>query len=547
MKTTNNFLVILLIIFLITPHRAIIINTITITINDATTTVSTSTTMTTTASSTTTFTKPPMSFYRRPLPDTCTALSSKRGRQYFQSALDAKGLKSFFHLMEQHTTQAEPAYCGICTLTMCLNAMAVDPKQQWNGSPWRWYSESMLNCCMSLDEIKKTGITIKTFNCLAKCQGLSTQVHYAEDSESNENHFRNMVKQACVEDESANDDDADDDDECDKINQILVVSYNRQGLGQTGTGHFSPIGAYDSTSDMVLILDTARFKYGVHWVRLPTLYEAMLSKDPDTGKSRGYVMLMNNDDDNDIDNEYNEEKEDLKLSSSSWPHPHPHSLPVSVLLRTKMNQSDVRRKYKQYLETTIRESDQCHDVSFENVVRYWTQNYSNPNYVFEMVDAQYKPCANEIDTIQLIDQVRSLIQALLTNNGLTASSKLTSTITSTTSSGGDVDGDDYYCQSKCRPNGSRLLDLKPEEIMYIVYLASIDDINTRHEIVYGGGGGMDDNNNNNKEPNATSKDSDDDDDSAAKLESAAAAAAARRQLLSEAELIRSAIDVSDQV
>ena len=39
--------------------------------------------------------------------------------------------------------------------------------------------------------------------------------------------------------------------------------------------------------DLVLILDTARFKYPPHWVPLPLLFEAMAPPDPDTGKPRG--------------------------------------------------------------------------------------------------------------------------------------------------------------------------------------------------------------------------------------------------------------------
>lgn len=40
----------------------------------------------------------------------------------------------------------------------------------------------------------------------------------------------------------------------------------RAKLGQSGSGHFSPIGAFDRDTDMVLIMDVARFKYPPHWV-----------------------------------------------------------------------------------------------------------------------------------------------------------------------------------------------------------------------------------------------------------------------------------------
>ena len=106
------------------------------------------------------------------------------------------------------------------------------------------------------------------------------------DEDSSLQDFRDAVQKACVE---TNDDDSNDSHE-DQMD-VLVISYNRKVMNQTGSGHFSPIAAYDSDSDLVLILDTARFKYGAHWAKLPLVYEAMKSIDPDTGKSRGYSLM----------------------------------------------------------------------------------------------------------------------------------------------------------------------------------------------------------------------------------------------------------------
>jgi hypothetical protein len=44
---------------------------------------------------------PPRTFYKRPLPDSCIALSSKEGKKIFASALANNGLRSFFALIEQ--------------------------------------------------------------------------------------------------------------------------------------------------------------------------------------------------------------------------------------------------------------------------------------------------------------------------------------------------------------------------------------------------------------------------------------------------------------
>ena len=54
---------------------------------------------------------------------------------------------------------------------------------------------------------------------------------------------------------------------CSSTERILVVSYSRAALRQTGDGHFSPVGGYDASSNMALILDVARFKV---WRQRPT-------------------------------------------------------------------------------------------------------------------------------------------------------------------------------------------------------------------------------------------------------------------------------------
>ena len=40
--------------------------------------------------------------------------------------------------------------------------------------------------------------------------------------------------------------------------EVVVVSYSRKALGQTGDGHYSPVGGYHKDTDQVLTLDVAR-------------------------------------------------------------------------------------------------------------------------------------------------------------------------------------------------------------------------------------------------------------------------------------------------
>ncbi|TDQ86340.1 phytochelatin synthase [Dongia mobilis] len=55
-------------------------------------------------------------------------------------------------------------------------------------------------------------------------------------------------------------------------------------------GHFSPLGAYDSASDRVLVLDCYKADYEPHWAPVARLLAAM-AKPCDDGKQRGYLVV----------------------------------------------------------------------------------------------------------------------------------------------------------------------------------------------------------------------------------------------------------------
>lgn len=42
-------------------------------------------------------------------------------------------MESYFRLAEQFRTQDDPSFCGLSSLTMVLNALAVDPGRTWKG------------------------------------------------------------------------------------------------------------------------------------------------------------------------------------------------------------------------------------------------------------------------------------------------------------------------------------------------------------------------------------------------------------------------------
>jgi glutathione gamma-glutamylcysteinyltransferase len=131
----------------------------------------------------------PPEFYQRPLPPSCTPFTSAQGRQLFSEALSAGGLECYFDLAAQFTTQNEPAFCGLGTLSMALNALRVDPGRIWKGV-WRWYDESLLDCCKELELVKHEGVTLDEFACLARCNSCEPTMQRAQLTPDSLDAFR---------------------------------------------------------------------------------------------------------------------------------------------------------------------------------------------------------------------------------------------------------------------------------------------------------------------------------------------------------------------
>jgi glutathione gamma-glutamylcysteinyltransferase len=470
------------------------------------------------------------SFYQRPLPASCAAFSSPRGKTFFASAMAHGGLKTFFSLIEQHSTQTEPAYCGLSTLVVVLNALAVDPRQVWKG-PWRWYEESMLNCCLDLDQVKTAGVTLPQFHCLASCQGLVAELQYADDQETSGSLecFRTAVRSACV--EATSETTADTAETINSMEDgdpltILVVSYSRAIIGQTGSGHFSPLAAYDEASDQVLILDTARFKYGAHWVPLQLLYQAMQPVDSDTGRSRGYLLLTAPVETTDmpLDKSCCDDKCSTHSESSQC---RKSNLPQAILLWSPMKQRAARQQFKAHLQ----ELDSSEEPTLEQVMRFCTNDRQDFNFVWKMTQVQLIPCTDDYEskehvafTMALIDHMRAILDQLLKEHFVSHDDD---PLLALFRPPPEINGIDKSatCHYHCRSNYSRSLSMKAPQVIFLVYLAALPE-SRRREIVFG------------DHFDSQQQEGEDGEDPTLDW-------LARRQLLVEAQLLRAAIDVSD--
>jgi len=256
--------------------------------------------------------EPKYSVRRRVLPNAATALNSERGRRYLLEALGNRTAASYIPLSEHYVNQSDPAFCGVTTLLMVLNAFGVDPNIRWRGG-WRYFGNEdtlLALCCLTKERVARIGITMEEFKRLATCQGLNvtmkrppSNVASTSTSESggtggdscSVEDFRNDVRNIlCAADHVpiAKESDATEEKEPQtSLHGLIVVSFGRAGLGQTGEGHYSPLAAYHEDSDKVLVLDVARFKYQPYWVSVQDLYNAMALEDPVSHQPRGWYLL----------------------------------------------------------------------------------------------------------------------------------------------------------------------------------------------------------------------------------------------------------------
>ncbi|KAJ1850575.1 hypothetical protein LPJ73_003390 [Coemansia sp. RSA 2703] len=214
------------------------------------------------------------SFYRRALPEDLVSFTSPEGRKLFKESLNEGFAEGYFNLAGNFTVQSEPAYCGPSSLAMVLNALEVDPGRTWKGV-WRWYSDELLESCRTESDLKANGITFDQFLCLASSHA---QVIAKRGKTASREEFLRDLKYVTQRDDI-----------------FMVLSFSRPALGQTGDGHFSPIGAYHPETNQALVLDSARYKYPSWFCDVDKLYDSLQPVDSETDLPRGYFLICRRD------------------------------------------------------------------------------------------------------------------------------------------------------------------------------------------------------------------------------------------------------------
>jgi len=55
-------------------------------------------------------------------------------QELFLEAIHNGTMEGFYKLVSHFQTQSEPAFCGLASLSMVLNALAIDPGRKWKGT-----------------------------------------------------------------------------------------------------------------------------------------------------------------------------------------------------------------------------------------------------------------------------------------------------------------------------------------------------------------------------------------------------------------------------
>jgi len=148
----------------------------------------------------------------------------------------------YFPLTSQFLTQSEPAYCGLTSMAMALNALHVDPTHfRWKGG-WRWFTEEVfISQCSShgeIEMIKREGITMDDFYRLGRLHGLDLSMTRVDDELDDMEPpgvdvFRDAVRRSCEGHMEGEVDEASDNDNnkcCSGCNDVSGAEQDGDGV-----------------------------------------------------------------------------------------------------------------------------------------------------------------------------------------------------------------------------------------------------------------------------------------------------------------------------
>lgn len=205
-------------------------------------------------------------------------LNTPEGEQRLMSASQRQ---VFFAMQPYVETQQNLAFCGPASIVAVMNSLGTPRPAESRLYPYTFYTQdNIFNAdtqrVKSFVMVSVRGMTLADMAAFFQALGVKASAHYADTMDADA--LRALLKNALA-----------------NPNMRVVANFQRKLLGQEGGGHQSPLAAYDQASDSVLMLDVAKFKYPPAWIDIDELLAAMRDVDPDSGKSRGLVVVEKRD------------------------------------------------------------------------------------------------------------------------------------------------------------------------------------------------------------------------------------------------------------
>ena len=229
---------------------------------------------------------------------------SWNSQQGQQRLLRSKYKNDYFQLAHHFQPQANPLYCGIASSVIVLNALRlkknsvpsqllieVDKPQTLGGGRLAYPSYSQLTFLNEKTDVVKSrnliemkdlksskeeldpGLKLSQLKKILEVYNSSIEMFYADnEGESAVDRFRKHLKLILKEDK-----------------KFLLVNFYGKTMGTQAEGHISPVAAYESKTDSVLLLDVAGYLNPWYWVPVEHLYLAMHTMDGEM--YRGYLIV----------------------------------------------------------------------------------------------------------------------------------------------------------------------------------------------------------------------------------------------------------------
>lgn len=176
-------------------------------------------------------------------------------------------------------TQENMGFCGPASIAAVLNSFSdLSRPTASRYAPYRYFTQGGLfnaetSQIKSYEAVARSGLTLSEASRFLEQLKVSSQIYYGADLSTES--LRLLLLRA-LSDRHAR----------------VIADFDRHVFNQSGSGHYSPLVAYDPASDSVLILDVAKFKYSPFWVTVTNLLDSIKTIDPDSQKSRGIILVF---------------------------------------------------------------------------------------------------------------------------------------------------------------------------------------------------------------------------------------------------------------